>query len=108
METLYYMKIFLYSNAIHLYNVLLKRDIQRTTFSCLSFKAYEISMHITYGQMSIIDTMGAQWLSGRLFDLRLRGCGFEPHRRHCVVSLRKTHLSLLSTDWLNPGRTVPT
>ena len=23
--------------------------------------------------------------------------GFEPHRRHCVVSLSKTHLSLLST-----------
>ena len=22
---------------------------------------------------------------------------FEPHRRHCVVSLSKTHLSLLST-----------
>ena len=26
-----------------------------------------------------------------------RGCGFEPHRHHCVVSLSKTHLSLLST-----------
>ena len=26
-----------------------------------------------------------------------RGRGFEPHRRHCVVSLSKTHLSLLST-----------
>ena len=22
---------------------------------------------------------------------RSRGCGFEPHRRHCVVSLSKTH-----------------
>ena len=21
----------------------------------------------------------------------LRGCGFKPHRRHCVVSLSKTH-----------------
>ena len=27
----------------------------------------------------------AQWLSGRVLDSRLRGCGFEPHRRHCVV-----------------------
>ena len=26
-----------------------------------------------------------------------RGRRFEPHRRHCVVSLSKTHLSLLST-----------
>ena len=27
----------------------------------------------------------AQWLSGRVLDLRPRGTGFEPHRRHCVV-----------------------
>ena len=40
--------------------------------------------------------MGAQWLSGRVLDSRLRGCGFQPHRHHCVVSLSKTHLSLLS------------
>ena len=30
---------------------------------------------------------GAQWLSGRVLECR----GFEPHRRHCVVSLSKTH-----------------
>ena len=41
--------------------------------------------------------MGAQWLSGRVLDSRPRGHGFEPHRRHCVVSLSKTHLSLPST-----------
>ena len=34
---------------------------------------------------------GAQWLSGRVFDSRMRGCGFEPHRWHCNVSLSKTH-----------------
>ena len=27
--------------------------------------------------------------SGRVLDLRPRGCGFEPHWRHCVVSLSK-------------------
>ena len=32
---------------------------------------------------------GAQWLSGRVLDLRPRGCGFEPHRRHCVVVLEQ-------------------
>ena len=32
---------------------------------------------------------GAQWLSGRVFDSRPRGQGFEPHRHHCVVSLSK-------------------
>ena len=33
--------------------------------------------------------MGAQWLSGRVLDLRPKRRGFEPHRRHCVVSLSK-------------------
>ena len=35
--------------------------------------------------------LGAQWLSGRVLDSRLRGCKLEPHWRHCVVSLSKTH-----------------
>ena len=30
---------------------------------------------------------GAQWLSGRVLNSRPKGRGFEPHRRHCVVSL---------------------
>ena len=30
------------------------------------------------------------WLSGRKLDSRPRGRGFEPHRRHYVVSLSKT------------------
>ena len=34
---------------------------------------------------------GAQWLSGKVLDLRLRGCEFKPHQLHCVVSLSKTH-----------------
>ena len=34
---------------------------------------------------------GAQWLSGRVLDSRPRGRRFEPHRRHYVVSLSKTH-----------------
>ena len=33
--------------------------------------------------------MGAQWLSGRVLDLRPRGRRLEPHRFHCVVSLSK-------------------
>ena len=39
-----------------------------------------------------------QWLSGRVLDSRPRSHGFEPNRRPCVVSLSKTHLSLLSTS----------
>ena len=33
--------------------------------------------------------VGAQWLSVRVLDSSPRGRGFEPHRRHCVVSLSK-------------------
>ena len=28
--------------------------------------------------------------SGSVLDSRPKGCGFEPHLRHCVVSLSKT------------------
>ena len=41
--------------------------------------------------------MGGQWLSGRMIDLRPRGCGFKPHQHHCIVFLSKTHYSLLCT-----------
>ena len=33
--------------------------------------------------------VGAKWLSGRVLDSRPKGRGFEPRRRHCVVSLSK-------------------
>ena len=37
----------------------------------------------------MIMELGAQWLSGRVLDLRPSDRGFEPHWRHCVVSLSK-------------------
>ena len=40
---------------------------------------------------------GVWWLSGRVLDSGLRGCGFEPHWRYCIVSLSKTLYPLLST-----------
>ena len=33
--------------------------------------------------------MGAQWLSGRVLDSRLKGRRVQPQRRHCIVSLSK-------------------
>ena len=51
----------------------------------------------TYVQVYFCMQMGAQWLSGRVLDLRPMGRGFEPHQHHCVVSLSKIYLSLLST-----------
>ena len=35
--------------------------------------------------------LGAQWLSGRVLDSRPMGRGLGSQRRHCVVSLSKTH-----------------
>ena len=35
----------------------------------------------------IMEILGAQWLNGRVLNSRPRGHGFEPQRRHCVVSL---------------------
>ena len=36
-------------------------------------------------------------MSGRVLDLGSRDCGFEPHWKHCIVSLSKTLYPLLST-----------
>ena len=49
--------------------------------------------------------MGVQWLSGRVLDLRRSGREFEPHRRHCIVSLSKNiNLSLVLVQ---PRKTRP-
>ena len=39
--------------------------------------------------VNILQRTGAQWLSGRVLDSSLRGRGFEPHRRHCIVVLEQ-------------------
>ena len=49
--------------------------------------------------------MGAQWLSGRVLYSRPKGCGFEPHRRHCFVSLSKNINRCLVL--VNPRKTRP-
>ena len=48
---------------------------------------YHFHIMVTYSSMS--DSLGAQWLSGRVLDSRPKGSGFEPHRRHCVVVLEQ-------------------
>ena len=55
---------------------------KRWTIECYSFRVW-----VQY--FFLIDQGGAQWLSGRVLDSRPKGRGFEPHRRHCVVSLSK-------------------
>ena len=46
--------------------------------------------HQTNKHIAKSGASGAQWLSGRERLTRdRRAAGFEPHRRHCVVSLSK-------------------
>ena len=49
---------------------------------------------------------GAQCLSGRVLDSRPRDRGFEPHRRHCVVSLSK-NINRPSLVLVQPRKTRP-
>ena len=46
---------------------------------------YNAQLHLN----SMYSCLGGQWLSGRVLDSRLRDRGFQPQRRHCVVSLSK-------------------
>ena len=48
-----------------------------------------LSLCCVLEQDTLFTAWRAQWLSGRVLDSRPRGGGFEPHRRHCVVSLSK-------------------
>ena len=48
---------------------------------------------------------GAQWLSGRVLDSRPKGRGFEPHRRHCILSLNNN--INLSFVLVQPRKTRP-
>ena len=53
-------------------------------------------------------SFGSAVVSGRVFDSRPRGSGFEPYRYHCVVSLSKTLYSLLSTGSTQEGSSLVT
>ena len=55
----------------------------------IGFTTSLLSLEIISLGIFINNDKGAQWLSGRVLYLRPKGCGFEPHRRHCVVSLSK-------------------
>ena len=43
------------------------------------------------GGIMLSSLSGAQWLSGRVLDLRLRGCRLETHQRQCIVSFSETY-----------------
>ena len=68
----------------------------RLSSSCTSLHTIETiyrlheSMSSKMYKTQISLYMGALWLSGRVLDSRPSGCGFEPHRHHCIVSLSKS------------------
>ena len=66
---------------------------------------YPNSDYNVFQNSSLMLFLGVQSFSGRVLDSRQKGHRFEPHRRHCVVSLSKTHLSMFSTG--SPRKTRP-
>ena len=67
-------------------------DGDASSYCCSSFESFSWDLcayHKGEQQRLHICAERAQWLSGRVLDLRPRGHGFEPYRRHCVVSLSK-------------------
>ena len=57
-------------------------------------KLSTVDIWVVYFTYTLTQTLlciyvGARWLSGRVLDSRPKGRGFEPHRRHCGVSLNK-------------------
>ena len=61
---------------------------------------------ICYLHSQCIEFKKAQWLNGRVLDSRLRGQGFEPHLRHCVVVLEHDTF-ILAQYWFKLGRPAP-
>ena len=58
--------------------------------SKLVIKSYPACKNCPLSQGSL----GAQWLSGRVLNSRLKGRGLEPHRRHFVVVLEQDTFTL--------------
>ena len=78
-------------NNLHM-NIFKFRRLPRHCLFLVTSKARVITCKISNNFLSddIINVCkGAQSLSGRVLDSRPRGRGFEPHRRHCVVVLKR-------------------
>ena len=60
-------------------------DVMNLGLSIVKFEGSQII--IFQIKLCFLSLTGAQWLSGRVLDSRLKGRGFEPHWRHYVVVL---------------------
>ena len=66
-----------------LIRVVARRSIGTCTQSLINMNSKDSGQNESMYRLA----WGAQWFSGRVLDSRPRGRGFEPHRRHCVLSL---------------------
>ena len=69
--------------------------------------SYNLFVKLPLFNLVYLEHCGSAWLSGRVLDLRSRGCGFEPHQRHCVMSFSMTHLSSHCLVLVQPRKTGP-
>ena len=63
--------------------------VNKCEFGVYTVRIFMKCTHVCTAKLTYLFLMGVQWLSGRVLDSRPRGCGFEPHRRHCVVPLAR-------------------
>ena len=87
------------------YIVFYLEKIQTQSYKTFFSWSTQPSMKTICSFISMINTTVDGELSGRVLDSRSEGRGFEPHRRHCVVSFsKKIKLSLVLVQ---PRKTLP-
>ena len=114
----------LYQMVIFLYQILVSQQATKTRMSCASMQSRHSLSCGSHTQSIGVDILSSEFISeaqsprlariwkfciyytfqpritrvvAQWLDSRSRSYGFEPHRRHCVVSLSKTLYPLLST-----------
>ena len=87
MVFIFYLSLLQFERVPPVWNVILERKNIRAAKTKTFLREY----HVDLSTLVLLTKCKTWELSGRVLDLRPRGCRFEPHRRHCVLSLSKTH-----------------
>ena len=79
----------------------LQEDLQCSEEKCSQLenqvkqvRIFSVTLFRRFSLLFTAITKGAQWLSGRVFDSRPRGCKFKPRWCHCVCVLEQDTLIL--------------
>ena len=81
-----------------MYNFLFADEIHLASFTALQSSFQRFGQYIG-GHVDAFSHFAVNDINNKMFNLSTgkffyrehRGCGFNPHQRHCVVSLSKTH-----------------